>query len=50
MRMFNLDGSEGMMCGNGIRCVAKYLFDNGIAKGQKVGEGRHVSTSTPSPA
>ena len=42
MRMFNLDGSEGMMCGNGIRCVAKYLFDNGIAKGQKVGEGRHV--------
>ena len=42
MRMFNLDGSEGMMCGNGIRCVAKYLFDNGIAKGQKVGEGRHI--------
>ena len=42
MRMFNLDGSEGMMCGNGIRCVAKYIFDNGIAKGQKVGEGRHV--------
>ena len=42
MHMFNLDGSEGMMCGNGIRCVAKYLFDNGIAKGQKVGEGRHV--------
>ena len=33
MRMFNLDGSEGMMCGNGIRCVAKYLFDNGITKG-----------------
>ena len=42
MRMFNLDGSEGLMCGNGIRCVAKYLFDNGIAKGQKVGEGRYV--------
>ena len=32
MRMFNLDGSEGMMCGNGIRCVAKYLYDTGIAK------------------
>ena len=32
MRMFNLDGSEGKMCGNGIRCVAKYLFDNGIAR------------------
>lgn len=28
MRIFNLDGSEGMMCGNGIRCVAKYLYDN----------------------
>ena len=42
MRMFNLDGSEGLMCGNGIRCVAKYLFDKGIAKGEKVGEGRYV--------
>ncbi len=30
MRMFNLDGSEGKMCGNAIRCVAKYLYDNGI--------------------
>ncbi len=30
MRMFNLDGSEGMMCGNAIRCVGKYLYDNGI--------------------
>lgn len=30
MRIFNLDGSEGKMCGNGIRCVGKYLFDNGI--------------------
>lgn len=30
MRIFNLDGSEGRMCGNGIRCVAKYLYDNGI--------------------
>ena len=32
MRMFNMDGSEGKMCGNGIRCVGKYLYDNGIAK------------------
>ncbi len=31
MRMFNLDGSEGKMCGNGIRCVGKYLYDSGIA-------------------
>ncbi len=30
MRMFNADGSEGMMCGNGIRCVAKFAYDNGI--------------------
>ena len=28
MRMFNTDGSEGYMCGNSIRCVGKYLFDN----------------------
>ncbi len=28
MRIFNLDGSEGMMCGNGIRCVGKYLYDS----------------------
>ena len=30
MRMFNLDGSEGKMCGNGIRCVAKFMRDNNI--------------------
>ena len=30
MRMFNLDGSEGKMCGNGIRCVAKFMRDNGL--------------------
>ena len=32
MRMFNLDGSEGKMCGNGIRCVGKFIYDNGIAR------------------
>lgn len=31
MRMFNADGSEAQMCGNGIRCVAKYVHDHGIA-------------------
>lgn len=30
MRIFNADGSEARMCGNGSRCVAKYLYDNGI--------------------
>jgi diaminopimelate epimerase len=30
MRMFNSDGSESEMCGNGIRCVAKYAYDYGI--------------------
>lgn len=32
MRIFNADGSEAKMCGNGIRCVSKYLFDRKIPK------------------
>jgi diaminopimelate epimerase len=32
MRMFNADGSEAEMCGNGIRCVAKYAFDRNISR------------------
>lgn len=32
MRMFNADGSEGEMCGNGVRCVAKYAWDHGLAR------------------
>lgn len=36
MRMFNADGSEGNMCGNGIRCVGKYIYDHGIVdKGKR---------------
>lgn len=31
MRMFNADGSEAEMCGNAIRCVAKYVYERGIA-------------------
>ncbi len=31
MEMYNVDGSRGEMCGNGIRCVGKYLYDHGIA-------------------
>jgi len=30
MRMFNNDGSEGRMCGNGVRCIAKYVYDHGL--------------------
>jgi carbamoyl-phosphate synthase large subunit len=36
MRMFNLDGSEGNMGGTAIRCVAKYLYDNGIVKKRRM--------------
>ncbi|MGQ3685190.1 MAG: diaminopimelate epimerase [Candidatus Loosdrechtia sp.] len=32
MRIFNADGSEAQMCGNGIRCVAKYVYDHEIVK------------------
>lgn len=32
MRIFNADGSEAQMCGNGIRCVAKYIYDNNIVR------------------
>lgn len=30
MEMYNADGSQGSMCGNGIRCVGKYVYDNGL--------------------
>lgn len=32
MEMYNLDGSQGAMCGNGIRCVAKFVYDKGIVR------------------
>lgn len=32
MRMFNADGSESEMCGNGLRCVGKYVYDHGICR------------------
>ncbi|MHC4636309.1 MAG: diaminopimelate epimerase [Planctomycetota bacterium] len=32
MRIFNADGSEAEMCGNGVRCVAKYSYERGLAK------------------
>ena len=36
MRIFNADGSEAMMCGNGIRCVGKYVYDYGYTDKTKL--------------
>ena len=36
MRMFNADGSEAEMCGNGIRCVGKYVYDFGLTNKNKI--------------
>jgi diaminopimelate epimerase len=36
MRMFNADGSEAEMCGNGIRCVAKYAFDHRLVDKREI--------------
>ena len=33
MRMFNIDGSEGRMCGNAVRCIAKYVYDRKMIRG-----------------
>lgn len=46
MRMFNNDGSESEMCGNAVRCVAKYVYDHGICQKDelKIETGRGVLT------
>jgi diaminopimelate epimerase len=46
MRMFNADGSESEMCGNGLRCVAKYVYDHGIARKERltIETGRGILT------
>jgi diaminopimelate epimerase len=46
MRMFNADGSEAEMCGNGVRCVAKFVHDYGIARKDRltIETGRGVLT------
>ena len=36
MQMFNADGSEGAMCGNGIRCVGKYVYDFGLTEKETI--------------
>lgn len=40
MAMYNADGSRGEMCGNGIRCVAKYVYDRGLT------DKTHISIET----
>jgi diaminopimelate epimerase len=47
MRMFNADGSESEMCGNGLRCVAKYVYDHGICRREtlRIETGRGILTS-----
>lgn len=42
MEMYNADGSQGAMCGNGIRCVAKYVYDYGLT------DKTHISVATGS--
>ena len=46
MRMFNADGSAAEMCGNGIRCVAKYVYDHGICPSEilRIESGGQVRT------
>ncbi len=36
MEMYNADGSEGKMCGNGVRCIAKYVYEYGLTKKQQI--------------
>ena len=52
MRMFNPDGTEAEMCGNGVRCFAKFLFDRGLMQGRseiavETGAGRLHLQITP---
>ena len=41
MEMYNADGSQGKMCGNGIRCVGKYVYDHGMT------DKTHITVETP---
>jgi diaminopimelate epimerase len=36
MQMYNADGSEGKMCGNGVRCIAKYVYEYGLTNKDKI--------------
>jgi len=47
MRIFNSDGSEPEMCGNAIRCVAKYLYERGLVEQDKIRVETFAGTITP---
>ena len=49
MRMFNADGSEAEMCGNGVRCVAKYAYDHGLTKSNPMPVNAHERPCRRSP-
>ena len=36
MEMYNADGSRSEMCGNGIRCVGKYVYDKGLTEKEQI--------------
>jgi diaminopimelate epimerase len=52
MRLFNRDGSEGEMCGNGARCIARYAYEKGIAPQQMTFEtlAGHISATVTPPS
>jgi hypothetical protein len=47
MRMFNSDGSESEMCGNGVRCVAKYAYDHGLVSKKEITAASSPCSSLP---
>ncbi len=54
MVMYNADGSRSQMCGNGIRCVAKYVYDAGYTKGREftvesMGAVKHIQITSGNP-
>ena len=46
MVMYNADGSRSQMCGNGIRCVGKYVYDAGYTKGLDGADGREFTVES----
>lgn len=46
MRIINSDGSEAQMCGNGIRCLAKYAYERGLARGRSRSNGCSMAIET----